>query len=198
MNGMANNKGFSLIEVLVAIVIFGTMLTVFAGVFVGSIQSQQNVLASQSLIDSVSYNLEYMSRALRMAKKQLLDGIECLSSNGLNYELTRGGKGLKFIKFDHATQQDVCQEFFWNEEEGRLYEWKDDEWKDGEEFPLTPASLQVVSFEIGGDHTWGQDDLIQPKVILFLEIETREHKPADRPSITIQTTVSQRNLNVQY
>jgi prepilin-type N-terminal cleavage/methylation domain-containing protein len=176
--------GFTLIEIVVAVAIFATLSTIIAGLLVNSTKAQQRVLASQELIDSVSYNLEYMGRAIRMAKKELSDPPACLSARGLNYEKTKGGNGLKFINYDG-----VCQEFFLDS--NRLYEIKDG----GTALPLTPASFSVLSFQLGPDDSWDQEDpREQPRVTLYLEMEKEEYQPV----AYIQTTISQRNLNVKY
>lgn len=179
------NRAFTLIEIMVAVAIFAILLTTFTGFFVGAIQSQRRTLASQELIDNVSYNLEYMSRAIRMARKDLTG--DCIPIKN-NYELTRGGKGIKFINY-----QGGCQEFFVEGEKLK-------ENKNGIINNLTPVNLEVVSFNLGGSESWGQDQepLTQPKVTLFLEIKGKGQKPELQPSISIQTTISQRNLNVKY
>ena len=184
-------NAFTLIEIMVAVAIFAVFSGAFVGFFIASIQAQKKVLASQALIDNVSFNLEYISRAIRMARKELSDPPICLSSRGLNYEKTQDGKGLKFINYDG-----ICQEFFWNDSDERLYESKRGETP----IPLTSANLEIISFQLGLDDSWGQEQEppTQPKVTLFLELKRKGQGQEPQPSISIQTTVSQRNLNVRY
>ncbi len=174
-------KGFTLVEVMVAVGIFAIIISVFAGFFVNIIITQRQALHDQQLIDNTSYNLEYMSRSIRMAKKELGDPLFCLDNRGDNYQKT--ANGLKFIKFDHSTKDDVCLEFFLDNY--RLWQKKDD----GEPIALTPAKFRVYSFEIEGENTWSQGGSpeTQPKVKISLEIE----------DLKIRTTVSQRNLNIE-
>lgn len=179
-------NAFTLIEIMVAVGIFAILLTTFTGFFVGAVQSQRKTLASQELIDNVSYNLEYMSRAIRMARKDLVG--DCISIKN-NYEMTSQGRGIKFKNY-----QGECQEFFWNDNDNRLYESKNGETA----LPLTPAGLEVLSFQFGPSDSWGQGQETQPRVTLYLEIKGKGEKPELQPSIKIQTTISQRNLNVQY
>lgn len=174
------NKGFTLIEVLTAVAIFSLVAAALFGFFGQTIKSQKNILSSQGGLDNASYALEYMSRALRMAKKDDVGGINCLIGNKVNYELTRDGKGIKFRNY-----KDECQEFFWVEDENRLKEWKSGETVT--ENYLTPLSMEITSFLIGPSDSWDQEDNEQPKVTLFLELS----------SLKVQTTVSQRNLDVK-
>ncbi len=178
---ISNIKGFTLIEILVAIAIFSIFIASPTGFFIGALKSQSRALSSQEIIDNVSYSLEYISRALRMAKKETL-APACLSENGLNYEIT-DGPGIKFVNY-----QGKCQKFFL--EEGRL---KED--KAGVENYLTPDDREGVAlrFNLSGQT---QGDNLQPKVTIFLEIQKKSNIPEMQPKMKTQTTVSQRNLDV--
>lgn len=191
-------KGYTLIEVLVAVAIFFTVLAAPTGFFIGSLKAQMRTLASQELLNQTSYFLEYISRALRMAKKDKNDS--CIGLNS-NYQktntrtlagVTYSGPGIKFKSY-HDTP--ICQEFFLDENDKVLKESKNG----AAPLPLTSDNLEIVSFKISGEESWGQNDNLQPKVTLFLEIKGgRSLKPELQPKIKIQTAVSQRNLDVTY
>lgn len=192
-------KGYTLIEVMVAVGIFFTIVAVPTGFFIGSIKGQQKALSSQELVGDVSYGLEYISRAIRMAKKELncadkADPLTCgclkNSGYGFNYEMNHGDKGIKFINY-----QGVCQEFFWDTTDNRLKETKNG----GEAIPLTSNDLEIISFKIWPTDSWDQNNNKQPQVTLFLEIKGKRYsRPELQPVLRIQTTISQRNLNVIY
>lgn len=193
-------QAFTLIEIVVAVAIFSLVIGAGSGLFVSVIRAQRKSLAFQELLSQLSYTLEYMTRSIRMAKKELncLDPDDpetcdrdvnppyCLTGAdygyGYNYEKTRGGNGLKFIN-----DQDICQEFFL--EGSRLKESKG-----GDEKFLTSDKLEVTAFdiEVSGQ---SQDDDLQPFIILFLKIKGRG-KPGEQPEMAIQTSISQRNLDV--
>ena len=194
-----NNKGYTLIEVMVAVGIFTIVIAAPTGFLVSSIKGQQKALASQEVLDETSYALEYISRSLRMAKKELNceskltpSTCACLKNAGYgtNYELTREGRGIKFTNY-----QNQYQEFFLDINDNRLKEIKDG----GEAIPLTSDDLEIVFFKIGPQDSWGQNDNKQPKITLFLEVKGIESaRPELQPKIQIQTTISQRNLDVTY
>ena len=169
--------GFTLIEILVAVVMFSLLMSAFTNFFFTAIKSQRKSLADQELVDNISYNLEYMSRSIRMAKKDV-DSIGCLTNPDYNYQLTKVNQGIKFLRHD-----DVCQEFYL--ENNILYEEKK---LPGEplsiKLPLTPDYLPITSFIIDIDDF--EPGVGQPKVSLFFEIK----------DLKIQTTISQRNLNL--
>jgi len=186
---MFMNRGFTLIELLVAMTIFTLVLGSGAGLFVSAVQSQRRSLANQELLDQTSYAIEYMSRSLRMAKKER-NAPACLSSNGLNYEIVAIEAGILGLKFINHLQDDDCQAFF----------IKDGQLKYRKEIGAIPKTLNLTSenltvdylnFELSGKE---QTDNLQPRVTFSLGIEY----PEEGVSMKIQTTISQRNLDVEY
>lgn len=182
-------EGFTLIEMLVAMAIFAITIGAITGIFITGIQQQRMALASQSVLDQTSFTLEYMSRALRLAKKEM-SAPACLSQNGLNFEITYGGSGLKFI--NHLSEPpDDCQEFFL--ENKQIKYWRQSA---GNTLPLTATKLEVVSFKFNLAGQSQTDDL-QPLVIIFSEIKSTGTLGQSQ-KIKIQTSISQRNLDVTY
>ena len=195
-------NGYTLIEVLVAVGIFTILIAAPTGFFVGSLKGQLKTLSSQKLLDNTSYALEYISRSLRMAKKELSTdpSAACLLEGGTalygyNYQITRGGDGLKFKNYKNE-----CQEFFLDATGGSETNGQIVESKNGSvPVALTSKDLEIISFKIGPSEGWNQDDTDQPRVTLFLGIKgAKGQKPELRPEIKIQTTISQRNLDVPY
>jgi len=191
------NRGYTLIEVMAAVVIFSLVLSSLMGFFIGALKSQRNNLANQELIDNVSFVLEYMSRSLRMARKDdvVAKGetgeINCLSQTKVNYEISHSGQGIKFRNYKNE-----CVDFY--VEDGRLKEWKKVGELESLNF-LTPASIEIDSFAIGPSDSWDQLDNEQPKVTLFIKARgLRGQTEEIQPEISVQTSVSQRNLDVRY
>lgn len=178
---MLKTKGFTLIEVLTAVFVFSIAMVMLGGIFVSMAKSQKYSSKSIQAINQLSYALEYMSRAIRMARKDDVGGVNCLTQVKANYEITRGGQGIKFRNY-----KDQCQEFYL--ENNQLKESKS-----GVVSDLTSNELNVVAFRLGPSDTWGQGNMKQPRVTLFLEA-----MPANQvsPKFWLQTTISQRNLNI--
>lgn len=185
-----NNKGYTLIEILVAMSIFTIVVASPTGFLISFLKQQQRALAMQELTDNISYNLEYMSKALRMATKDNEDG-NCLPSDHLNYEITINGNGIKFNDYN----QD-CKEFYL--EDGKLYEII----LPGDPVALTPDSIIVTSFKVKGmglEEPAVGANRIQPRVTIFLEAKGEVISDPDlEPIIKTQTTISQRNLNFNF
>jgi len=179
-------KGFTLVEMIIAIFIFSIVFGAASGLFVSAIKNQSRILANQQLLDQTSYTIEYIGRAIRMAKKDIKGS--CISAK-LNYATTTSGEG--GIKFKNYLDQ--CQEFF-RDCGGGVCKLREN--KNGTVSDLTSPNLYVESFNVGHSDSWGQDDNLQPRVTLFSEI--RKAGAGNQPKIKIQTTISQRQLDIQY
>jgi prepilin-type N-terminal cleavage/methylation domain-containing protein len=196
LNVKMMGRGLTLIEMLVAVTMFAITIGAISGIFISGIRTQRRVLATQELLDQTSYVLEYTGRALRMAKKQTAELVaahpelaDCLSLNGLNYEPITDG--IKFI--DH---NDNCTEFYLGGGQIKKGVWNDSlgVWEIGD---LTSSALQVnfLRFNLSGE---SQTDILQPRVTISLDVSGRETGAMGRPKMQIQTSISQRNLDIQY
>jgi len=170
-------KGFTLIELLISMTIFSIVMISAIGLFDAGIKNQRKALALQTLSDNTSYAIEYMSRTIRMAKKDL--------ATGCNFENPGGNLSkIRFLNYHKELQEFIL-------ENGQIKE------KKGSETvftPLTSDNFQVkkLSFKLFGEC---QTDEFQPKVTIVIEIQTKEAKPQ---ILKLETTISQRDLDVKY
>lgn len=168
------NKGFTLIEMVVAVAILALLMGSAVGVFVSGIKNQRQGLALQEILDQTSYLMEYMSRSLRMARKDM-DGT-CTGVAKLNYIFE--DQCLKFLNYNEECQQ-FCLDGARIKNENGDY--------------LTSESLQVSSFNvILSGAAQPPADYLQPRVTISLNIVGQEQS-----TMRIQTTVSQRNLDIR-
>lgn len=179
-------KGFTIPELLVALFVFSLVTGGATNMLLSGIAAQRSSLATQELLDQSSFAIEYMTRSLRQARKDL--GPTCLRAQGLNYELTQAGEGIMFI---NANSQ--CQEF-------RLTAQRIEEvfWQGGEissQAFLTSNNPAITSLEflLKGE---GQGDDFQPRVTFAFKIEGQGAKAESRPSLQFQISVSQRSVDV--
>jgi len=166
-------KGFTLIEVLVAVAIFVSVMVVAGSAFVSAIQAQRYNLAYQELLDQTSYAMEHMSRTIRMAKKATAD--VCGLGEGDNYNIS-SSNSIQFID-----QYGDCAEFFWDKNTNELKKRAGTQTT-----PLTSPSLRVDNFNVSLGTS-----LNQPIVTIVLEVTG-----AEDTNILIETSVSQRDLNL--
>jgi prepilin-type N-terminal cleavage/methylation domain-containing protein len=179
-------RSFTLIELLVVIGIFSIAIGAISGIFISGLFSQRSVLAEQEILSQISYAIEYMGRAIRMAKKDDVSFSgqtkNCLFGDKVNYE-TPTESELRFRNY-----QNQCQKFFLLG--NQIYEQKDYD-TGGPQIPLTSPSLRINSlkFQAFGQ---SQTDNLQPRVTISIEVERRGRK------LQFQTTISQRDIDVQY
>jgi len=177
-------KGFTLVEILVAVFIFSIVIGSIVTIFVITIRQQNIILRNQIVLNQISYVIEFMSRSLRMAKKDLNGS--CLNIPGCNYLVDDNNRNR--IKFINTLDGDDCQEFYLESEQ---LKYKKSSWAEG--MPLTAtSSLKVknLEFRLSGGC---DDDTLQPRLTIKLEAE---NPIRGGEKINIQTTISQRNLDV--
>ena len=203
-------KGFTLVELIVVMAIFLFVIGAALSIFISIIKDQRRVLAEQQFLNQVSYAEEYISKGIRMAKAEVNEN--CLIDSeghdhpGYIYLLThphpngQSYKGIKFINQSgiSASSDPICEEFFLDTD-GVLKESQNN----GSPVALTPANLQIdsVIFLINGssdsyvEQCIGTDPCVQPRVTMIMKVKIAGDN--DEPMRTIQTTLSQRNLNVK-
>ena len=176
-------KGFTLIELLISMTIFSIVMVSVINLFSAGIKTQRKTLALQTLSNSTSYVIEYMSRSIRMAKKDL--GGTYISA-GCNFEPADDEKNyIKFLNYNGKEQ-----EFKLDNEQ--IKERKE---LASELTALTSDNFKVnkLVFRVSGGCQ--QNDELQPKVTIVIEIQTKEAEPQ---ILNLQTTISQRDLDVKY
>jgi len=175
---MTGDKGFTLVEIMIAISVFSIMIISLFGFFHSAFLSQEKSLNSIYLLDNASFLSEYMSRSIRMARKDI-NG-DCIEAKANFYQ--SDDSHLKFLNYNGE-----CQELFL--QNGSLVLSKS-----GETQNLTPDDILVedLVFHVKGG---SQSDFIQPRVTFILAMK---NKKGPIQSIKIQTTVSQRQLDIEY
>lgn len=168
------NKGFTIIEMVVAVAVFTLLVGATSGVFVSSIRNQRQSLATQEVLDQTSYLMEYMSRSLRMARKDTAGA--CTGTVKLNYAFS--GQCLKFLNYSGQCRQFCLDGSRIKDEDGNY---------------LTSANLQISNFNVTlSGASQPPADYLQPRVTFSLNIAGQE-----QTTMKIQTTISQRNLDVR-
>jgi len=175
-------KAFTLVELLVVCGIFSTIVIVIVSIFVSLIQLQKNILLTKKALGEANYALEFMSRALRMAEKELTEGGECIPL-GENYQPIYGNQG---VRFKNGNEGGECQEFYL--ENGQIKFKRPNK----PPFALTSPAIEIsqLQFFLQGE---SQTDQIQPLVTITFTVELGQFQP-----LKFQTSISQRNLDVVY
>lgn len=200
------NRGFTIIETVVVIAIFLLIIGVGLSIFISVVSGQRKILSEQKVINQLSYAMEHISKALRMAK---MDTNHTCIGTGANYmyALQRQNiskKAWEGIKSINQSNSNACTEFFL--ENGILYEHIDS----GSDVPLTSSDIEITNIRFGIDGKTGcyssdqnefercpsgfnNNSVNQPRITVVLSFRMKNTQDAPK---TIQTTISARNLNV--
>jgi len=190
------HTGFTLIEILIAISIFFIVIVSVVGIFVSALKQQRKSLNRVYLLNHSSYVTEYLSRALRMVRKDR-DG-QCIGTANLNFSQPAGPGSLRFLKEEkEAGGTDlvlICQEVYVDNGVLRIKRSTDDtaNFVYIEDLSPTDMVVQDIGFAVSGD---GQGDDIQPNITFFMLMEAGG---TDAESLRFQSSVSQRELDVIY
>ncbi len=178
------NKGFTLVELLIAVTVFTAISTTAFGIMASLIHKQERVMNMHTLTENSSYALEYIQRAVRMAQKD--DG-GCITS-GENYAHSGGNSTIQFLDYES-----FCHRFSLSS--GQIQETistDDTAGNLGSATAFTSDKIDVTSlvFNLNGE---SGADSIQPRVTIEFEANSKYFSDVQ---INIQSTASQRNLDL--
>lgn len=182
-----NSAGYSIIEALIAMSIFITVVTVAVDAFINAIEAQRVVVFEETIAENVNFAMEFISRQMRTA-------IHDPDGNCVTIGNTFSSVGPGIIKFRNAGGQ--CLEFRIQTSTGKLRYTSDATVPPGarEYVELISSGLVFVdSFDVILD---GQNagDNEQPRVTIVIEASGVPQNPTDPQNVTmtIQTTVTTR------
>lgn len=143
-----NAAGFTLLEMIVSIGIFGFVLLSIIGIFQTVISTQQRAFAAQDVEESIRFAFEIMAKEIRTAERSF--GDEC-SGFGLNDGQIYSSMLPQWLALQN--QQDECVIYYPDEDANnisRLYITR--VYPDGssENFPITPNDISVdaLTFDV--------------------------------------------------
>lgn len=183
-------KAFTLIETVVSIALFGFISVILVNIFVSSIRTQTRILQNQELMEQSSYSLEYMSRILRMAKKDI-DGT-CTGTADANYGV--GTDSITFLAYDTRAEDYLCRRFLKDGDSVKEMKSTDATSANlGTAQSITSSKVKVagLTFGVTGNVV---PDTVQPKVTIMINIKSGD--AVGSPEIFLQSSVSQRDLDI--
>jgi type II secretory pathway pseudopilin PulG len=186
--------GLSLVELLTSFAIFGILSVLIMAIFTASVNTQTTILQNQSIMNETNFVLDYMGRVIRLAKYDT-DGL-CVSG-GNNYYVS--GSSLQFLSWDATVGAGggyVCRKFSLSGNAiVEQFSTDNNASNFGNPIALTSGQVKVESlnFYITGN---SRSDSIQPKITINFKMTPTGRRIEPAPEITIQTSLSQRNLDI--
>lgn len=186
---MIGNKGFTLIETIVALGIFIAISAGLGEVISVSIQNQIKITSMQNIFSQSVFSLDKIEKELRMAKKDIAG--TCVGTANRNFSVVDGETldSITFLYYD----QDLglrCKKFA--VEGGRLKEYLSSDttanFTSGIDITSTSFLINSLNFTVAGD---ASTDNLQPKITMLMNVSSTYLNP-----MNIQTTISQRRLDL--
>lgn len=173
-------RGFTIIELLVAMTIFSIAVVSATSLFISSMKGQRNTITQQNLVENTRFVLEQMSRQIRMAQR--LDS--AVGPCPANVFFSPSDSRILFIDY-----KGNCIGYGVSSNRIVMY-------SGGSFFDLTSNDIRVNSlyFFVEGRLP---NDIKQPKVTIYINAaNVLGVLPGGSSDIRLQTTVSARNLDV--
>jgi len=207
--GGANQKGFTFVELLVAVSVFSILTIILSGIYVGFSNGQIRAKASQQLLNNGQYALEIMAREIRnnaLFSYQPLADDKCgLGLSGADYE-----DCIILIKEDHQIVM-----FGWDEDTQTLEHAIVTCVSEGDYLPgidctidrnnpqtntlllgpdLNEVNVERVGFSIKPNVNPYLSEIVnrQPQVTIQLKIGSAKEREVEQVSYSLQTSVSSR------
>ena len=190
INYRENQRGVSLLEMIVAVSIFTMLMLAVTSIFQNVVMSQQSAVAAQNTQESMRFVFEVISKEIRQAKN---DTISCAPSGSNRiYNTQVSGTELYFVN-----KNDECVRYYIDFND-QLIIGRDD----GGGFvdlPVTPDEILVSNLQFSvtdNDVSDLPNQLEQPRVTVRLRAENIGGKESLKQPVIVQTTISSRNYRL--
>ena len=192
-NKYSAEQGVTLIELLVSIAIMSIILVTLGATLVQVISGERRAIALQNVQDNIRSSLEIMGKELRLAHQMSLsDPAPCNSDR--NYKVT----GSDTIAF--KSDQGYCIQY--SVVDGQLMKQIDEDLNgvidlDEPDGPVTSDEITIdaLTFTKLFDDA-AESPNRQPSVTINMVVSSKRKAFQDVTTLSLQTTVTQRNLNV--
>lgn len=165
-----NSAGFTLIELIIAMAIFGLVILITADIFLSGFGSTERIFGSQAIQENGRFILESMSKEIRMSEIDGLDGLAIAS-------LPDGFSGPYYsLNITNADSEDVT--YFFDNANKRIS-------KNG-------LVLSASNIEVSGRFYLTKNSVFQPRLTISFSLVNQADQARSQAAINLQTTVSSR------
>jgi len=191
--------GFSLIEMIVALGLFGVVSVIVVGSILVLIASNQQQQSDQQVIVGLSTALDVMTRDIRMGGFYHCSGSTNSANNGLTETSTNncqnGNTTLSFRELMPRLNLDSPHRvaFYYDSSNRTIMRRIGTNTPE----PIIPDTINVTNarfYVTGTNNLLGASDVVQPTVTIVIVAE--DTTQTNSKPFTIQTTVTQRELDI--
>jgi type II secretory pathway pseudopilin PulG len=184
MNRQRNkmNKGFTLIELMVASSIFIIVMLISSGAILAVFDANQKSKNLRSVMDNLNLSLESMTRTIRFGKNY-----HCGSSGSLSSPLDCGGSGQNSFTVLDVSNSQVTYSLVG----GRILRTTG-----LSSYYMTSTDLTItnLAFRVYGSAPYSTPNYQQPQVIIVISGYVGI-KATTKSTFTLETTISQRQFD---
>ncbi len=177
-----NKKGFSLMEMLLAISIFVIIVLSATRIFQLVVQGQRQAIAAYHVQENLKYFFEVMSKEVRMAKMDTAG--DCYPTTAVDQLYTAEEDNLYFKNFEGE-----CVHYFIEEDNG-INRFKIQRGGRGGYITTSNITINSLKYDIKSSVSSGSQ-LEQPSVTVNLEAQAVASE-LDKSEMTLQTTITSR------
>lgn len=179
-------NGFTLIEMMVSLALFGVVMMVAVGAFLSIIDANRKAQALQTSIDNTFFAFEHITRLIRTGTTYDCEAFGTLDTHDCN-----GGTEFQFLDDTGRTIRiRVLGGVIQQQTRDTTGTW-------GSWFSLTAPDLDVKNliFHVNDSEPLSSGNLLQPTVTILVSGVVNEGKKTET-DIELQTTVTQRVLDL--
>ncbi|MBI3685365.1 prepilin-type N-terminal cleavage/methylation domain-containing protein [Candidatus Azambacteria bacterium] len=178
--------GYSLIELLVAIGVFSTVVAVLSGAFIISLNGQKKTVSVQNVADDVRYATEIMAKEIRMMD---VDPSRQATADNNGGACSGNCRMLFYSNMPHRNPN--AQVAFYLDPASHTIMFDDDTSDALAAEPITSSGVTVnaLAFDVSGIPPSSQ-----PRVTFVVRLASNDSNVAVRTTMNVQTTISPRTL----
>jgi len=192
------SRGFSLIEMVVAVALFAVIMLVAIGALLSLVDANRKARALESVMNNLNISLDSLVRSIRMGTTyhcgsniipSAPDWGDCV--NGVEPN-TGTPAVLSFAPFgSDATEQGERWVYFF--ENGRIYRSKDGSFDGAIAVTAPEVSIDEMQYYVIGTVP---GDIVQPKVVIVVKGSAGAQNSKTHTTFYIQATSVQRSLDI--
>lgn len=182
------NKGFTLIEIMVSVSIFFVIMVISMGTIVTIVDANRKSQTLRTVMDNMSFTIEAMARTIRFGTNYHCDMNITNPALTSPYDCSSGADSIVVMASNGNT-------IFYYLTNGRIARKIG---VAGTPYFLTSDDVTIdkLSFWVKGSQPYSAADLYQPKVVMVVGGYSGT-KPTTKSSFIMQTSVSQRVFDSQ-
>ncbi len=97
-----NEKGISLVELVLAVFIFSLVIMAASGIFISAIKAQRVIIAKKNVAENTQYVMNFMVKEIRMAKANANLTLTFMKADGSSFT-SASLDNITFINFENKT-----------------------------------------------------------------------------------------------